>query len=70
MGSGEVGAGRLPIEVIRITGVLGAHVGCFTHLNGIIGLYLTFTADHVLLLQILRLSNFILTSFLLFHQSC
>lgn len=70
LGSGEIGVGRLPIEVVGIIGILGAYVGCFAHLNGIIGLYLTFTADHVLLLQILRLSNFILTSFLLFHQSC
>jgi len=50
LGSGEIGVGRLPIEVIGIIGVLGAYVGCFTHLNGIIGLYLTFTAGHVLLL--------------------
>lgn len=69
LGSAEIGVGRLPIEGIGIIGVLGAHVGCFTHLNAIIGLYLTFTANHILLLQVLWLSNFILTSFLLFHQS-
>jgi hypothetical protein len=50
LGSGESGVGRLPIEVIGIIGVLGAHVGSFTHLNAIIGLYLTFAADHILLL--------------------
>lgn len=50
LGSGEISVGRLPIEGIGIVGVLGAHVGCFTHLNAIIGLYLTFTADHILLL--------------------
>ena len=50
LGSGEIGVGRLPIEGIGIIGILGAHVGCFTHLNAIIGLYLTFTADDILLL--------------------
>lgn len=70
LGSTEIGVGRLPIEGIGIICVLSTHVGCFTHLNAIIWLYLTFTADHILLFQILRLSNFILTSFLLFHQSC
>ena len=50
MGRGEIRAGRLAVEVIGISGVLRAYVGCFTHLNAIIGLYLTFTAARILLL--------------------
>ena len=50
LGRGQIGVGRLPVEVIGVIGILGANVGCFTHLNGVIRLYLTFTADRVLLL--------------------